>query len=299
MLPDFMRKTICHYFDIKEHTLKDSLEYGVAKRKLNSTFGFCATGLVEQELQYNPITKTFEESPEIKTYDSLTKNLILLPQWAMQIAGLTRRDIVRALKATGCDSLYYDTDSDKVRHPSKYREWFNNFNNEKIEKNKKMEIYGFDRETFLRLGCFETEYKMTRFQVLGAKRYIVEHDGETHVTIAGMKKGSLEAYCEEKNLDIWDYFTARITTPRNEREKKMLSVFELPRDKSGKTTTVYTDNAIDDYIVDYNGEGMPIHEESCVSIIDIPFKLNVTREFIEQILQKKEERKNQIYKGVL
>ena len=79
----------------------------------------------------------------------------------------------------------------------------------------------------------------------------------------------------------------------------MLSVFELPRDKSGKTTTVYTDDAIDDYIVDYNGEGMAIHEESCVSIIDIPFKLNVTREFIEQILQKKEERKNQIYKGVL
>ena len=283
-LPDFMRKTICHYFDEKEHKPKDSLEYGVAKRKLNSTFGFCATGLVDQELLYNPETKTFEESPIIKTYDSLTKNLLLLPQWSMQIAAGTRRDIVRALKVTGCDSLYYDTDSDKVRHPDKYREWFEKFNAEKIAKNEQMEIYGYERETFLRLGCFEPEYKMTKFKVLGAKRYLVEHDGKTHVTVAGMVKGSLEDYCEENQLNIWKFFADGL---------------KLPRDKSGKTTTVYTDEAIDDYLVDCNGDGAQIHEESCVAIIDIPFKMNISREFLQQIIQKKQERKNQIYKGVM
>ena len=287
-LPDFMRKTICHYFDIKEHMPKDSLEYGVAKRKLNSTFGFCATGLVDQELQYNPVTQKFEESNIVKTYESLTKNLLLLPQWAMQIAAGTRRDIVRALKETGCDSLYYDTDSDKVRHPSKYREWFAKFNEEKIKKNESMEVYGYDPETFRRLGCFEFEYVMTKFKVLGAKRYLVEHDGETHVTVAGMKKGSFEKYCEEKYPDdpeaIWKFFSDGLT---------------LPRDKSGKTTTVYRDEPFDDYLVDFNGDGAFIHEESCVAIIDIPFKMNITREFLEQILQKKQERRNQIYKGVL
>ena len=303
MLPEFMRKTICHYFDTKEHMPKDSLEYGVAKRKLNSTFGFCATGLVEQELQFNPKTNKFEESPEIKTYDSLTKNLLLLPQWAMQIAAGTRRDICRALKATGVDSLYYDTDSDKVRHPEKYEEWFLKFNSEKMEKNKKMDTFGYDPNTFLRLGCFEDEYEMTKFQVLGAKRYIVEFKNdkgemETHVTIAGVKKGSLEDYCEKEGLSIWEYFTAYLTPP-NKRNKKQIKVLEIPRDRSGKTTTVYTDEAFDDYLVDFNGDGAEIHEESCVAIIDIPFKLNITREFLEQILQKKEERKNQIYKGVL
>ena len=303
MLPEFMRKTICHYFDTKEHMPKDSLEYGVAKRKLNSTFGFCATGLVEQELQFNPKTNKFEESPEIKTYDSLTKNLLLLPQWAMQIAAGTRRDICRALKATGVDSLYYDTDSDKVRHPEKYEEWFLKFNSEKMEKNKKMDTFGYDPNTFLRLGCFEDEYEMTKFQVLGAKRYIVEYkndkgEPETHVTIAGVKKGSLEDYCEKEGLSIWEYFTAYLTPPKK-RNKKQIKVLEIPRDRSGKTTTVYTDEAFDDYLVDFNGDGAEIHEESCVAIIDIPFKLNVTREFLEQILSKKEERKNQIYKGVL
>lgn len=303
MLPEFMRKTICHYFDTKENKPKDSLEYGVAKRKLNSTFGFCATGLVEQELQFNPKTNRFEESPEIKTYDSLTKNLLLLPQWAMQIAAGTRRDICRALKATGCDSLYYDTDSDKVRHPEKYAAWFETFNKEKIEKNKKMNTFGYDPKIFERLGCFEDEYRMTKFQVLGAKRYIVEYKNdkdelETHVTIAGVKKGSLEDYCEKEGISIWEYFTAYLTPP-DKRNKKQIKVLEIPRERSGKTTTVYTDEAFDDYLVDLNGEGAYIHEESCVAIIDIPFKLNITREFLEQILSKKEERKNQIYKGVL
>ena len=283
-LPDFMRMTICHYFDIKEHMPRESLEYGIAKRKLNSTFGFCATGLVDQELQYNPKTKSFEESPVIKTYDSLVKNLLLLPQWAMQIAAGTRRDIVRALKATGRDSLYYDTDSDKIRHPQKYEAWFEEFNAEKMAKNEKMEIYGFNRNTFLRLGCFEDEYEMTKFKVLGAKRYIVEHDGEVHVTVAGMVKGSLEDYCEEEKIDIWKFFSDGL---------------KLPRDRSGKTTTVYTDEAIDDYFVDCNGEGSQIHEESCVAIIDIPFKMNISREFLQQIMRKKNERKNQIYKGVM
>ncbi len=251
---------------------------------MNSTFGFCATGLVEQELIYNPKKKTFEESSKIKTYDSLTKNLLLLPQWAMQIAAGTRRDICRALVATGCDSIYYDTDSDKVRNPSKYMEWFERFNQEKITKNEQMETYGFDMKTFRRLGCFETEYKIEKFAVLGAKRYIVQHDGEITVTVAGMKKGSLEKYCQEKGLDIWEKF----------RDKLL-----LPREYSDKTTTVYTDSSFDDYLVDFNGDGCEIHEESCVAIIDIPFKMNVDKDFIELIMKKKEERKNQIYKGVL
>ena len=283
-LPDFMRMTICHYFDNKEHMTKDSLEYNASKRKLNSTFGFCATGLVEQELQYNPDTKEFIPSSKIRTYDDLTKNLLLLPQWAMQIAAGTRRDICRALAATGCDSIYYDTDSDKVRNPSKYAEWFEAFNKEKMDKNMKMETYGYDSDVFIRLGCFEDEYEIQKFKVQGAKRYIVEHDNEIHVTVAGMKKGSLEKYCQEKELDIWEEFKDKL---------------ELPREYSDKTTTIYTDHAFDDYIVDFNGDGCEIHEESCVSIIDIPFKLNIDKDFIEQIMKKKEERKNQIYKGVL
>ena len=297
-LPDFMRKTICHYFYIKENMPKDSMEYAVAKRKLNSTFGFCATGLVEAELQYNPATKQFEPSNELKTYESLTNNLLLLPQWGMAIAAGSRRDIVRALKATGCDSIYYDTDSDKVRHYEQYKEWFDKFNNEKIAKNESMEIYGYDMNIFRRLGTFEHEYETdpNGFMVLGAKRYICKHDGEVSVTIAGMRKGSLESYCEKNNLDIFEQFRASL--PEGYK-KKTLKVLELSKEDSGKTTTSYTDETVEDTLVDYEGLEAEIHEESCVAIIDIPFKLNVEREFLEWIISRRNERDNQIYKGIL
>jgi len=297
-LPDFMRKTICHYFYIKENMPKDSMEYAVAKRKLNSTFGFCATGLVEAELQYNPATKQFEPSNELKTYESLTNNLLLLPQWGMAIAAGSRRDIVRALKATGCDSIYYDTDSDKVRHYEQYKDWFDKFNNEKIAKNEAMDIYGYDINIFRRLGTFEHEYETdpNGFMVLGAKRYICKHGGEVSVTIAGMRKGSLEAYCEKNNLNIFEQFRASL--PEGYK-KKTLKVLELSKEDSGKTTTVYTDETIEDTLVDYEGVEAEIHEESCVAIIDIPFKLNVEREFLEWIISRKNERDNQIYKGIL
>ena len=296
-LPDFMRKTICHYFYIKENMPKDSLEYSVSKRKLNSTFGFTATGLVEAELQYNPKTKLFEPSNELKSYDSLTKNLLLLPQWGMAIAAGSRRDIVRALAATGCDSLYYDTDSDKIRHYEKYKDWFESFNNEKMAKNEAMDVYGYDKAIFRRLGTFEHEYTTDPggFQVLGAKRYIVKHDGAISVTIAGMKKGSLEEYCEKNNKDIWEVFKAALP---NNYKKKTVKVLELPREDSGKTTTSYTDSTIEDTLDDYEGKEADIHEESCVAIIDIPFKLNVDTEFLRWIIQRKAERENQIYKGV-
>lgn len=297
-LPDFMRETICHYFYIKENMPKDSMEYAVAKRKLNSTFGFCATGLVEAELQYNPETKQFESSNEIKTYESLTNNLLLLPQWGMAIAAGSRRDIVRALKVTGCDSIYYDTDSDKVRHYELYKDWFDKFNNEKIAKNEAMNTYGYDINIFRRLGTFEHEYTTdpNGFMVLGAKRYICKHDGEISVTIAGMRKGSLEAYCKKNNLDIFEQFRASL--PEGYK-KKTLKVLELSKEDSGKTTTSYTDETIDDTLVDYEGLEAEIHEESCVAIIDIPFKLNVEREFLEWIISRRNERDNQIYKGIL
>lgn len=303
-LPDFMRKTICHYFYEKENQPKESLEYGAAKRKLNSTFGFTATGLVEAELVYNPVKKTFEPSNKIKTYDYLTKNLLLLPQWGMQIAAGSRRDICRALAVTGCSSIYYDTDSDKIRHFERYKDWFDSFNNKKMEKNRNMNLYGYDPKIFERLGCFEEEYVTDPygFKVLGAKRYIVKHDGEVQVTISGMKKGSLEKYCQthwiddkgeirkieegeqREGINIWDFFQ---------------NGMKLPKEDSQKTTTSYTDFAIDETLVDYTGREANIHEESCVAIIDIPFKMKVDLDFLEWIIIRREERKNQIYKGVL
>lgn len=284
-LPDYLLKTVCHYFWLKENSRDDTVLYNLTKRKLNACFGMCATGLTETDLDYDDETQTFKPSKETKTYDELTKNLILLPSWAIEIAAYSRAQLVDAiLNGGGVDSIYYDTDSNKVNHPERYQAYYDNFNANMIEVNKKLNTYGYDKEPFLHIGCWEHEYTGTRYKVLGAKRYLVEHDGEVQCTVAGMVKGTLEHYCEENNLNIWDEFSDNL---------------HLSPEYSKKKTTVYWDEPFEDDLIDYLGQKHHISEKSCVSIISIPFHMSVDAYFIELIANKKEERKMEVYKGVL
>lgn len=283
VLPDYIRKIICKYFVLKETLPKDTPEYNGSKRKLNGIFGMFATGLPEHEVVFNMDTNEMEMSAQAKSYAELTQYLIMLPQWAIQTAAYTRRDIVKSIKACGFDSMYYDTDSNKIMNFEEHKGWFENFNKERMELNKSVNTFDYDKKYFERIGCFELEYIGNRFKVLGAKRYLVEHDGKTQVTVAGMVKGSLEAYCKKNNLDIWEMFADDL---------------KLPAGDSWKKTTVYYDQAFEDTLTDYTGQTETINEGSCVAIIDIPFTMSLEEEFINRIETLREERERMIHKGV-
>ena len=296
-LPDYVRKVVLKYFELKENTPKDTLEYNLAKRKLNSCFGMAATSLPEREIVYNPESNELETSSMAKTYDELVRYLVMLPQWAIWIAAYTRRDIVRAITQCGqggIDAIYYDTDSIKTKNYEKYAEWFQNFNAEKRAKVEAMECYDFDRKHFLKIGGFEYEYTTDQIKVLGCKRYMVNHDGKIQVTVAGMVKGSYEKWIKHENeerekkgktpLDIWETFTDDLT---------------IPPPWSDKQTAIYYDQAFWDEMTDYKGNKMIVEEKSCCAIVDIPFSMNIETEFIERINTLRHERENAIYKGVL
>ena len=283
-LPDYVRRVVCKYFVLKETLPKDSVEYGLAKRKLNGIFGMAATSLPEREVVFNPDTNQMELSAQSKSYDELTRFLIMLPQWAIQIAAYTRRDIVKSIVACGFDSMYYDTDSNKIMNYKEHEAWFDDFNSKRRALNIQCNTFEYDKKYFERIGGFELEYIGTRFKVLGAKRYLVEHDNETQVTVAGMVKGSLEKYCARHNLNIWDEFTDDLYLPAGESEKK---------------TTVYTDFGFVDKLTDYEGTTREIKEGSCVAIIDIPFTMSMEEDFINRIETLSHERERMIHKGVL
>ena len=284
-LPEYLLKTVCHYFWLKENCRDDVVLYNLTKRKLNGCFGMCSTGLCETDLDYDEETQTFHPSKLTRTYDELTRFLILLPQWAIEIAAYSRAQLIDAiLNGGGVDSIYYDTDSNKVNHPEKHMKYYEDFNVKMREINRNLNTYGYDKAPFESIGCWCEEYRGLRYKVLGAKRYLVEHDGEIQCTVAGMVKGTLEDYCEDKNLNIWDEFSNNL---------------HLSPEYSKKKTTVYWDEPFEDDITDYLGNKAHISEKSCVSIISIPFHMSMDAYFLELIKQKKEEREREVYKGVL
>ena len=283
-LPDYVRKVVCKYFVLKETLPKDSVEYGLAKRKLNGIFGMAATALPEREVVFDPELNEMTLSENSKSYAELTRFLIMLPQWAIQIAAYTRRDIVKSIVACEFDSMYYDTDSNKIMNYEKHKAWFDKFNEERTKLNMEANTFEYDKKYFEKIGRYELEYIGDRFLVLGCKRYLVRHDGKTQVTVAGMVKGSLEKYCEKHGLDIWEEFKDDLYLPAGESEKK---------------TTIYFDSSFDDVLTDYEGNTENIHEGSCVAIIDIPFTMSMEEEFINRIELLSKERERMIYKGVL
>lgn len=283
-LPDYVRKVVMKYFELKETLPKESLEYGLSKRKLNSCFGMAATSLPTQEIIYDTESNELHAGGLLKTYDELIRWLIMVPQWAIYVAAYTRRDIVRSLVECGIDACYYDTDSNKVVHYEDHKEWFEKFNQEKLEKVMNMECYTFDRSHFLKIGQFDHEYHFDRMKVLGAKRYLVEHDGTVQVTVAGMVKGTLEKHCELHGLDIWEEFRDDLTLPKEESEKQ---------------TALYFDKEYTDHVTDYLGETREVYEKSCVAIVDIPFSMSMDEDFIQRIEELRHERERMIYGGVL
>lgn len=284
-LPDFIRKMCLKYFELKETCPKETLQYTIAKKKLNSIFGMMATGIVERDVIFNEETNQFEYSDFEKDYYKQIRSSKMLPMWAIETAAYSRRKICQALCAMGVDAIYYDTDSVKYINPEKHRPWIEKFNEERMEINRIMEVYDFDRKHIERIGCFETEFeRIDRLKVLGAKRYLLLSDGKLTVTVAGMKKGSLEAYCEKNHLDIWEQFTNKL---------------RLPAGDSMKQTTSYCDHEFSFDLTDYKGETNRIYEKSSVAIFDIPFEMSMEKTFLEMIEAKTEERENQFYKGVL
>ena len=76
----------------------------------------------------------------------------MLPQWAIQIAAYTRRDIVKSIKACDFDSMYYDTDSNKIMNYSEHKAWFEEFNRQRRELNMQANTFEYDKKYFERIG---------------------------------------------------------------------------------------------------------------------------------------------------
>ena len=294
-LPEFVKDLILEFYYIKE-TIgildKGSIEYLNAKKKLNAIYGMMVTSLYFLEYHFNDETGVIESVESGKTYEELIEKQLLLPQWGIWCTAYVRYRLIHyGFMKCKKDAIYGDTDSVKLKNCEANRYVFDDFNNMIRRINKKMYVGKYDREIFKDLGIFDYEGKMFKFKALGCKRYLnskakynkktkkyyLEHES----TVAGMKKGTLQEYCKANNLDIYDSFTNGLC---------------LDLSFSKKLTSIYTDEPFEAELTDYRGHTATIHEESCVALVEIPFKLTMDHVYIAFLEEIKKMNQNRLVK---
>lgn len=272
-LPCYVKDLILQYFYYKE-TEKDKFLRTLVKYKLNGIYGMMVSGLLHNSLIYNPETLMFDLSDPTQSYEQIISKEILLPQWGIWCTSYSRQSILYAMKSVGNDAIYSDTDSCKLLDADAYKYVFDSYNDVMHRINKTMYVGKFERDIFNELGCFEDETMETgriiKFKTLGAKRYVYStiDGGNIHhnVTVAGMKKGSLQAYCEKNNKDIYALFNDKLT---------------LSEEDSGKLTTSYEDVYFERDFTDYKGNTIKVSEKSCVTLYKIPFAMTLTQDYLD------------------
>ncbi|CAL9956225.1 DNA polymerase, partial [Vibrio phage K58 g2] len=280
-------------------TLKDvegyETEYLLSKGMLNSVYGMCVTDFIKDEHNYNSDwnVEKVDIDEKVKDYNE-SKNRFLYYPWGIWVTAYARRNLWSAILSVGEDYIYSDTDSVKMVNYEEHKPFIDAYN-QNIHKKlcHMMDYYKLDKKLLTPktvkdvskpLGIWEHEGHYTNFKTLGAKRYLIEENGEFHLTVAGLSKKNGMDYIKEIN--------------NNESEKIFNSFNDklyVPANRTGKMTHTYLDLPCDFLITDYLGVESEIHTESSIHLGDCDFTLSITTQYLDFI---KNVSQGYIYKGM-
>ena len=270
-LPSYVVSTMLDAYERKEELKLQGKDYFNEKCFVNMFYGCFVTKIHK----FNYIFKNGEITKELNDYYRQIRSSVLSPFWGIWCTSWARYQELSAVYANADCVVYGDTDS--VKGHDMPDDYFNNYNAEQIEKNKKLcEKYNKNFELIKELGCWDTEPTYKLFKTIGCKRYIgFDENNKLSVTIAGVPKGTLEKIVGINPDKNKKYYT---------NSQKALEVMELLKDGQSfsncKTGATYNDNEHSDII---NGELMV--SKSSVAINNIDFTIKVSKEYNDYIKQ--------------
>ena len=259
-------------------------EYMVSKGMLNSCYGMCVTDLIREVNEY---TDHWEEpylpdkDEAVRKYNRQRSRFLYYP-WGIIITARARYNLFTAIKEAGDDYIYSDTDSIKLKNADKHKKYFEDYNRRVIKRLELcLDYYGIEHE-YIRpktikgvekpLGVWDYEGTYSRFKTLGAKRYLVEKDGNLELTVSGVNKKIAVPYLLNKygsNTDIFDAFKAGL---------------EFPAGKSGKLTHTYIDVPRTGYVTDYLGHTIPYEELTSIHMEPAGYNLTIGGDFVQYLI---------------
>ena len=257
------------------------VEYLKSKEMLNSCYGMCVTDIVRNEVEYKEgewqeVPANLEKS--ISEYNEGRGRFLYYP-WGVWTTAYARANLFTAIISIGDDYIYSDTDSVKITNIENHQEYFKKYNAAVGEDLKKaMKFQGIDfektRPATIKgvnkpLGEWDLDGHYTRFKTLGAKRYMVEEDGEISITVSGLnKKTSVPYIMQESKGEPFEFFDDDM---------------HIPPEHTGKMIHTYIDDEIEGDIVDYLGASGHFHELSCIHLEPAEYSLSMSAEYVDYI----------------
>lgn len=269
-LPDEYRAVVMDYYR-KKTTLKgkDDPEsvymYGKSKNRLNALYGMMVMRIDQTLTEYtgqgDTGYETTEEPLEKLLEDYYKKrNNFLAYQWGVWVTVHARKRLHDMMRVIGRDLVYIDTDSVKFINYEKHREQIDELNQRLEADAEKHGAYADDQAGIRHyMGVFDYDGKYNRLRTLGAKKYVVDIDGNCYSTIAGVSKKAGQAFFTKKGLSAF----------------KIGAVIE----NSGHLVAYYNDDEIHDITV----QGVTMQTASNIALIDDTYTIGVTGDYLSLI----------------
>lgn len=270
-LPSYVVSTMLDAYERKEELKLQGKDYFNEKCFVNMFYGCFVTKIHK----FNYVFKDGSITKELNDYYRQIRSSVLSPFWGIWCTSWARFQELCAVYANADCIVYGDTDS--VKGHNMPDDYFNNYNTEQIEKNKKLcEKYNKNFDLIKELGCWDSEPTYKLFKTIGCKRYIgFDENNKLSVTIAGVPKGTLEKIVGIKPNKDKKYYAD---------SQKALEVMDLLKDGQAfsncKTGATYNDNEHSNII---NGELMV--SKTSVAINNIDFTIKVSKEYNDYIKQ--------------
>lgn len=256
-------------------------EYLNGKALLNAVYGMMVTSISKDEIIYED-TWTVEPADIEKDVDKYNKSIkrFLFYPWGVFCTAYARANLWCGILNFGDDYIYADTDSIKCLNLAKHMDYVNSYNklcekklrvmcqhmNIDYSELEPLTIKGEKKP----LGVWDFDGHYDKFKTLGAKRYLVEQNGNIHMTVAGVNKHVAVPYLRSKyGNDIFTYFNSGL---------------EIPAGQTGKLTHVYLDSLQSGVMIDYLGKEYKYREQPPgVFLEDAAYYFDIAQDYLNYI----------------
>ena len=283
---DFIKAILKLYVDKTQlkGVVNREIDYMISKENINSCYGMCVTDICKEDINYDANDDWSKTPPDIEKliskYNKSKRRFLSYP-WGIWVTAYARFNLFTGICEFKDDYIYSDTDSIKVKNIENHKTYLDRYNQLVLHKLRKaMEYHKLPLDMcspktikgeVKTLGIWDYEGVYNKFKTLGAKRYMVEKDGNISITVSGLNKKITVPYLIKKYENkIFENFNDNLY---------------IPPEYTGKMTHTYIDDEMMGTITDYTGITTSYHELSGTHLEPCDYSMSLSKKYIDYLLE--------------